>query len=109
MSENLSIDLYLDNLPPMTALEGDEEVKVEPEETIAERVKLNLRKRINEGTRLKILIPNKSLARFPILLAQIKAGNNSSKLKYEIRQVLHLLYEHNKITKKVNNNLNKSL
>ena len=31
--------------PPMPALEGDEEVKLEPGETIAERVKLNLRKR----------------------------------------------------------------
>ena len=39
MSENSSIDLYLDDLPPMTALEGGEEVKLEPEETIAERVK----------------------------------------------------------------------
>ena len=39
----------------------DEEVKLEAEETIAERVKLNLwkRKGKNEGTGLKILIPNK--------------------------------------------------
>ena len=48
MPENVPIDLYLDEdenyLPPMSALEIDEEVKLEPEETIDERVKLNLRK-----------------------------------------------------------------
>ena len=32
---------------------------------------------VKEGTRLKILTPNKLLTRLPILLAQIKAGNNS--------------------------------
>ena len=44
--ENLTIDLYLDedNLTAILALK-DDEVKLEPEETIAERVKLNLRKK----------------------------------------------------------------
>ena len=50
--QNLPIDLYLDededDLPPIPALEGDEEVKLEPEETIAERMKLNPRKKIWE-------------------------------------------------------------
>ena len=81
VSENLSINnLYLDvdNLPPMLALVGEEEVKLEPEETITERIKLNPLKKIkNTGTLLKTLTPNKLLARLPILLAQIKAGNNS--------------------------------
>ena len=37
MPENSLIDLYLDedDLPPMPALEGDEEVKLEQEEAIA--------------------------------------------------------------------------
>ena len=35
------------------------------------------------------------LTRLPILLAQIKAGNNSKKLKNESRKILHLLYQHN--------------
>ena len=35
-----------------------------------------------------------------MLLAQIKAGNNSYKLKIEIRQILYHLYQHNKNTKK---------
>ena len=56
-------------------------MKLEPEEIISERVKLNPRKRKYEETGLKILTPNKPLTRFPILLAQIKAGNNSYKWK----------------------------
>ena len=43
-----------------------------------------------EGTGLKILIPNKLLTRLPTLLPQIEAGNNSSKLKNEIRKILYL-------------------
>ena len=53
--------------------------------------------------------PNKLLTRLPVLLAQIKAGNNSYKIKKEIRQILYLSYRHIKITKKVYNNLIKSL
>ena len=94
-----------DDLPPMLPLEGDEEIKPETEETIAERIKINPRKRKITGTRLKILTPNKLLTRLPVLLA----GNNSYKLKNEIRQILYLLYQHNEIAKKVYNNLIKSL
>ena len=32
------------------------------------------------------------LSRIPISSAQLKAGNNSEKLKNEIRQLLHSLY-----------------
>ena len=39
---------------------------------------------VKEGKGFKILTPNKLLIRLPILLAQIKAGNNSYKLKNEI-------------------------
>ena len=88
----------------MPALEGDKEVKLEPEETNAERIKLNPRKRENEETELKILTPNKLLTRLTILLAQIKAGNNSYELKNEIRQILYLLHQYNKITNNVYNN-----
>ena len=109
--ENLSTDLYLDedDLPPMPALKGDENVELEPEETTAQRIKLNSRKRKATRTGLKVLTPNKLLTRLPILLAQIKAGNNSYKLKSEIRQILYLLSQHNKIPKKICNNLIKSL
>ena len=42
---------------------------------------------------------NKILATLPVLLAQIKARNNSYKLKNKIWQILYLLYHHWKITK----------
>ena len=42
-----------------------------------------------EGKGLKSLTPKKLLTRPPILLAQIKAGNNSYKLKNEIRKILY--------------------
>ena len=64
---------------------------------------------VKEGKGLKILIPNTSLTRHPILLVQIKAGNNSYKLKNENKQILYHLYRHNKINKKVYNNLIRSL
>ena len=46
------------------------------------------------GKELKIPTPSQMLIRFPISLAQLKAGNNSEKLKNEIRQLqlLHSLY-----------------
>ena len=48
--------------------------------------------RQQQGQRLKILTPNQMLSRLPISLAQLKAGNNSEKLKNEIRQILYSLY-----------------
>ena len=44
------------------------------------------------GQGLKILTPNQMLSRLPISLAQLNAGNNSEKLKNEIRQLLYSLY-----------------
>ena len=43
---------------------------------------------VKEEKGLKILTQNKLLSRLSILLAQIKAGNNSNKLINEIRQIL---------------------
>ena len=47
---------------------------------------------------LKILTPNQILGRLPISLAQLKEGNNSEKLKNEIRQLLYSLYRSKKLT-----------
>ena len=44
------------------------------------------------GKCLKILSPNQMLSKLPISLAQLKAGNDSEKLKNEIRQLLYSLY-----------------
>ena len=41
------------------------------------------------------------LSRLPILLAQLKGGNNSEKLKNEIRQFLYSLYRSKKFTKNI--------
>ena len=49
-------------------------------------------KQNQSGKSLKILTPNPMLIRSPITLAQLKAGNNSEKLKKEIRQLLYSLY-----------------
>ena len=62
-----------------------------------------------EGKRLKILTNKQMLNRLPILLAQIQAGNNSNKLKNEIRHILHSLYRSKVLTKTVYNNLIKSI
>ena len=43
------------------------------------------------GQGLKILTPKQSITRLLILLAQLKAGNNSQKLKNEIRQIVYSL------------------
>ena len=45
------------------------------------------------------------LSRLPITLAQLKAGNNSEKLKNEIRQLLNSLYRSKKFTKTIYHNL----
>ena len=42
-----------------------------------------------EGQGLKILAPKQMITRLPILLAQLKAGNNSEKLKNVIRQLVY--------------------
>ena len=75
-----------ENLSPVLPFEGDEEVKEE------------------KGS--KIITPKKLLTRLPILLAQIKARNNSHQFKNKMKQISHLLHQHNKITKKVHNNFN---
>ena len=49
------------------------------------------------------------LQRLQITLAQVKAGNNSENLLNEIRQIIYSLYQSKEITKKVYNNLMKSL
>ena len=65
--------------------------------------------RATKGTGLKILTPKQMLQRLPIALAQAKAGNNSESLFSEIRQIVYSLYQSKEITKKVYNNIIKSI
>ena len=62
-----------------------------------------------KGTGLKILTPKQMFQRLPIALAQVKAGNNSESLLNEIRQIVYSLYQSKEITKKVYNNIIKSI
>ena len=41
------------------------------------------------------------LSRLPIALADLKVGNNSEKLKNEIRRLLYSLYRSKKLTKQL--------
>ena len=66
--------------------------ELESEESTAER-------RNQHGQGLKLLTPGQMLSRLPITLAQLKAGNNSEKLKNEIRQLLYSLYRSKKTYK----------
>ena len=61
-----------EDLPPIPPPKDDEEVKLEPEETIAKRIKLNPREREKQEPDKQT--PNKLLTRLLILLEQIKAG-----------------------------------
>ena len=49
------------------------------------------------------------LQRLPIALARVKADNNSKSLLSEIRQIVYSLYQPKIITKKVYNNIIKSI
>ena len=59
---------------------------------------------IAKGEGLKVLSKKQMLNRLPILLAQIQAGNNSNKLKNELRQIIYSLYRSKVLNKTVYNN-----
>ena len=65
--------------------------------------------KVTKGTGLKILTLKQMLQRLPIALAQVKASNNSENLLNEIRQAVYSLYQSKQITKKVYNNIIKSM
>ena len=46
-----------------------------------------------KGKGLKILTPKQMLQRLPIALAQLKVGNNSESLLYEIREIVYSLHQ----------------
>ena len=79
----------------------DNTFKIEENEKIIDIVKhiLEFNDKIQSGQGIKVLTPNQMLSRLPISLAQLKAGNNSEKLKNEIWQLLHSLCRSKKLTK----------
>ena len=81
----------------------DNAFKIEENEKtidIVERI-LEFNNKIKSRQGLEILTPNQTLSRLPISLAQLNAGNNSEKLKNEIRQLLYSLYRFKKFTKNI--------
>ena len=86
---------------------SEEERKIEKTDKIVKIVKriLKFDKQNQDGQGLNILTPKQMLSRLPITLAQLQAGNNSEKLKNEIRQLLYSLYRSKNMTKQVCNNL----
>ena len=91
----------IDNTPKNHAANIEENEKIVD---IAEKI-LELNNKIQSGQELKILTPSQMLGRLPNFLAQLKAGNNSEKLKNEIRQILYSLYRSKQLTKTIYNNL----
>ena len=80
-----------------------EEIENERPDEIVNIVEMifDFNKQNQERKGFKILTPNQALSRLPITLAQLKAGNNSEKLKNEIRQLLHSLYRSKNMTKQI--------
>ena len=65
--------------------------------------------KISDLLSLKILTPKVIPQRLPMTLAQVKPSNTSEKLLNKIRQIIYSLYEVNKITKKVFNDIMSSI
>ena len=68
--------------------------KIEENEKIIDVVEkiLEFNQLNQSGQGLKILTPNQMLSKLTISLAQLKAGNNSEKLRNGIRQLLYSLH-----------------
>ena len=86
---------------------SESEIETEDPESIVKIVEemLKFNKQNQQGQGLKILTPNQMLNRSPIALAHLQAGNNSNKLRNEIRQLLYSLYCSKNMTKQVYDNL----
>ena len=97
----------LEDLKEEIKIMSKKEIKIKNPDKIVETVEtiLKFNKQNQQGKGLKILTPNQMLSRLPIALAQLEAGNNSEKLKNEIRQLLYSLYCSKNMTKQVYNNL----
>ena len=85
--------------------EADDEADDETDMPELESEESAEQRRNQQGQGLKILTPQQMLNRLPISLAQLREGNNSQKLKNEIRQLLYSLYRSKKLNKIIYNSL----
>ena len=90
-----------DKIKEMSKEEIKNEKPNEMSGIISENLNLNGQVQKQRGLGLKILTPDQMLSRLPTILGQLNAGNNSEKLKNEIRQLLHSLYRSKKLTKQI--------
>ena len=81
----------------------DDAAKIEENEKIIDIVEriLEFNNKIQSEEGLKILTPSQMLSRLLTTLAQSNTGNNSEKLKNEIRQLLCSLYRSKKLTRHI--------
>ena len=86
---------------------SEDEVEIEKPYKIVDIVEkiFEFNRQNQERQGLKILTPDQILSRLPTSSAQLKAGNNSEKLKNEIRQLLYSLYHSKKLTKTIYNTI----
>ena len=89
--------------------EGDKKIEKPYEIVDAIAIIIEFNRQNQEGQEFKILTPEQMLSRLPISLAQLKAGNNSEKLKNEIRQLLHSLYRSRKLSKTIYEHLTNAI
>ena len=87
-----------------TSEEGKEIEKPNEIIDIVEKI-LEFKDQTQRGQGLKILRPDQMLSWWPINLAQLKAGNNSEKLKNKIRKLLYSLHRPKKLTNTIYNHL----
>ena len=103
--KNLEYSLFGINTQPTEELEGEKRdvatVGYDKDEAIP-------RPPIT-GSRLKKMTPPQLITRLPILLAHKQAGNNSNKLKNEIRQMIYSLYRSKNLSKTLYNHLINSI
>ena len=84
---NLILDAY--NYDKWYTEESEYSTAKNDEEELDDLPPLEDYKEVKERRGLKILTTNKLLTRLSVLLAQIKTGYNSNKLKNKIRQIVY--------------------
>ena len=84
---NLILDAY--NYDKWYTEESEYSTAKNDEEKLDDLPPLEDYKEVKERRGLKILTTNKLLTRLSVLLAQIKTGYNSNKLKNKIRQIVY--------------------
>ena len=97
IQENLNklIEDYHNTPDKSVMMEKSKKIKFAVEEI------LDHNQQYQEGRGLKILTLQQMLSRLPISLAQLNAGNNSEKLKNEIKQLLYSVYRSKKLNKTI--------